>query len=261
MIHQPIGHLNSISSPWPFAQWGLDILGPFPRATGNRRFVLVAINYFTKWAEAEALANIRDVDVKKFVWKNIITRFGVPDTLIFENGLQFDSRAFCNFCHDLGITNRYSTPAYPQSNGQAKAINKTILNGLKRRLDGAKGNWAEELPCVLWAYRTTPRRSTGETPFSLTNEVEAVIQAEVNLCNAHVNGFDPVQNELMMVERLDLLEEYREAAIIRLVEYQQKLVRCYNPDVKTREFVAGDLVLRRAVGNMRDTSVEKLAPT
>ena len=149
LIHQPTGHLNPISSPWPFAQLGLEILGPFPRATGNRRLELVAVNYFTKWAEAEALANIRDVDVKRFVWKNIITRFGVPDTLIFENGLQFDSRAFCNFYRDFGITNRYSTPAYPQSNGQAEAINKTILNGLKRRLDGAKGNWAEKLPCVL----------------------------------------------------------------------------------------------------------------
>ena len=66
-IHQPAGSLNPISSPWPFAQWGLDIVGPFPRAMGNRRFILVAVDYFTKWTEAEALANIRDVDVKKFV--------------------------------------------------------------------------------------------------------------------------------------------------------------------------------------------------
>ena len=86
------------------------------------------------------LANIRDVDVKKFVWKNIVTRFGVQNTFISYNGLQFDSRAFCDFCRGLGIMNRYSTIAYPQSNGQAEAINKTILNGLKRRLDGAKGN-------------------------------------------------------------------------------------------------------------------------
>ena len=140
LIHWPAGHLNPISNPWPFAQWGLDILGPFPRATGNRRFVPVAVDYFTKWAEAKALANIRDIDVKKFVWKNIVTRFGVPNTLISDNRMQFDSRAFCDFCCDLGIMNRYSTPAYPQSNGQAKAINKTILTGLKRRLDGAKGN-------------------------------------------------------------------------------------------------------------------------
>ena len=81
----------------------------------------MAIDYFTKWAEVEALANIRDVDVKKFVWKNIAMRFGVPDSLISNNGLQFDSRAFREFCSDLDIKNRYSTPAYPQSNGQAKA--------------------------------------------------------------------------------------------------------------------------------------------
>ena len=80
------------------------------------------------------------MDIKKFVWKNIVTRFGVLDTLISDNGLQFDSRAFPDFYRDLGIINRYFTLAYPQSNGQAEAINKTILNGLKRRLDGAKGD-------------------------------------------------------------------------------------------------------------------------
>jgi len=87
LIHQPAGHLNPVSSAWPFAQWGLDILGLFPWATGNRRFVLVVIDYFTKSVEAEALANIRDVYVKKFMWRNIVMRFGVPDSLISDNGL------------------------------------------------------------------------------------------------------------------------------------------------------------------------------
>ena len=152
LTYQPVGHLNPISSPWLFVQWGLDILDPFPRATGNRRFVLMTMDYFTKWVKAEALANIQDVDVKKFVWKNIVTRFGVSDSLISDNGLQFDCRAFREFCCDLGIKNRYSTPVYLQSNGQAEAINKTILNGLKKMLDGAMGRWAEELPNVLCAY-------------------------------------------------------------------------------------------------------------
>ena len=98
--------------------------------------------------------------------------------------MQFDSKAFRDFCQDLGIMNRYSTPAYPQINGQAEAVNKTILSGLKKRLDGAKGNWVEELPNVLWAYRTTPHRSTGETPFSLTYGTKAVIPVEVNSCSA-----------------------------------------------------------------------------
>ena len=112
---------------------------------------MVAVDYFTKWAEAEALANIRDVDVKKFMWKNIVTRFGILDSLISDNRLQFDSKAFREFCCDLGIRNRYSTPAYPQCNGQAEATNKAIKNGLKKMLDGTKGKRAEELPNVLWA--------------------------------------------------------------------------------------------------------------
>ena len=105
---------------------GLDNLGPFPRATGNRGFVLVAVDYFTKWVKVEALANIRDVDVKKFVWKNIITRFGVSNSLISDNGLQFDSKAFRKFYSDFGIKNRYSTRRI------LKAMDK--LKPLTRRL-------------------------------------------------------------------------------------------------------------------------------
>ena len=109
--------MNPISNPLPFAQWGLDIIGPFPYATGNQRFVLVAVDYFTRWAEAKALANIRDMDVKKFVWRNLVTRFVVLEFVVSNNGLQFDNKAFHKFCGSLDITNQYSTPAYPQSNG------------------------------------------------------------------------------------------------------------------------------------------------
>lgn len=114
-------------------------MGPFLRATSNRRFAIIATNYLTKWIEVEALANIRDVDVKKFVWKNIITRFEILETLILDNELQFDSRAFRKYCNDLRIKNRYSSPAYPQSNGQAEVMNKAIINELKKRIEEAKG--------------------------------------------------------------------------------------------------------------------------
>ena len=112
-MHQPGRVLNLLSSPWPFAQWGLDIVGPFPKAAGNNSYLLVDIDYFTKWVEAEPLANIRDVDAKKFVWKNIVTRFGVLYTLISDNDLQFYSKSFRRYCCDMGIKNRYFTPAYP----------------------------------------------------------------------------------------------------------------------------------------------------
>ena len=116
-IHQLGGVLNPLSSLWPFAQWGLDIAGHFPKAAGNKRYLLVSTDYFTKWVEAEPLANIRDVDAKRFVWKNIVTRFEIPHTLISDNGIHFDSKAFRRYCCDLGITNRYFTPAYLQGNG------------------------------------------------------------------------------------------------------------------------------------------------
>ena len=104
---------------------------------------------FTKWVEAEPFVNIQDTNVKRFVWKNIVMRFGVPEVLISNNGLQFDNKAFWWYCSKLGITNRYSTPSYPQGNGQAKATNKSIVNGLKRRLDDSKGWWTKELSSVL----------------------------------------------------------------------------------------------------------------
>ena len=84
------------------------------------------------------------------------------------------------------------------------------------------GKWAEELPNILWAYQMTPRRSTRETPFSLTYRAEAIKPTEVNLCNARVAGFVPTENDELMVKHLDLLEECQELVTIWLAEYQQK---------------------------------------
>ena len=101
--------------------------------------MLVDTDYFTKWVKVEPLANIRDVDTKKFVWRNIVTWFGIPHTFISNNGLQFDSKSFRRYCCDLRIMNRYSTPAYPQGNGQAETVHKVIVNRLKKKLDDTKG--------------------------------------------------------------------------------------------------------------------------
>ena len=102
---------------------------------------------------------------------------------------------FRRYCGELGITNRYSTPAYPQGNGQAKAVNKVIVSGLKKRLDDAKDKWVEELLHVLWTYRTTPRRFTGETPFSITYGVKAVIPLETGFLTSRTSSFNPKDND------------------------------------------------------------------
>ncbi|XP_065628388.1 uncharacterized protein LOC136067057 [Quercus suber] len=99
----PSEKLTTITSSWPFAQWGIDIVGPLPQGKGQVKFLLVAIDYFTKWVEAEALATITEAKIQGFVWKNIICRFGIPRTIISDNGRQFDSQSFKDFCSGLGI--------------------------------------------------------------------------------------------------------------------------------------------------------------
>ena len=106
----PTEKLTTIVSPWPFAQWGINIVGPLPQGKGQAKFLLVAIDYFTKWVKAEALATITEARIRSFVWKNIICRFGIPRTIISDNGQQFDSQGFRDFCSGLGIKNQFSSP-------------------------------------------------------------------------------------------------------------------------------------------------------
>ena len=258
--HWPGGFLNPLSSPWPFAQWGLDIVGPFPKTAENKKYLLVSTDYFTKWVEAEPLANIRDVDVKKFVWKNIVTRFGIPHSLISNNGLQFDNKSFRRYCCELGITNRYSIPTYLQGNGQTETVNKVIVSGLKKRLDDAKGRWVKELPHVLWAYRTTSRRSTGETPFSMSNGAEAVIPIETGFPTSRTQSFNPSNNVELLEKSLDFIEERRESVIVQLAYYQHKLKQGYDAKVKLRPLEPGDLVLRKVLGTAKNPTWGKLGP-
>ena len=244
-IHRPGGVLNPLSSPWPFAQWGLDIVGPFPKAIGNKWYLLVGTDYFTKWVEVEPLTTIKDVDAKKLVWKNIVTRFGGLRSLILDDGLQFDSKSFRRYCCDLGITNIYFTPAYPQGNGQAETINKVIVNGLKKGLDDAKEKWVKELSHVLC-------RSTKETPFSMTYGAEIVIPLKTGFPTLGTSSFNPSNNNELLEKSLDFIEERRESAIFQLTYYQHKLKQGYDVNVKLRPLVPSDLVLRKVLGTAKN---------
>ena len=111
--HLPSEPLTTVTSPWPFQQWGLDILGPLPIGRGQCKFIIVAVDYFTKWAEAEPLATITEQKVCNFVWRFIICRFGIPRSLVSDNGKQFDNPKFRDLCAELGIKNYYSSPTHP----------------------------------------------------------------------------------------------------------------------------------------------------
>ncbi|KAH9715068.1 hypothetical protein KPL71_020894 [Citrus sinensis] len=213
--NQPPEKLTSMTSPWPFAQWGIDLIGPLPKARGAATHAIVAIDYFTKWIEVEALSRITEKKTTDFVWRNLVCRYGIPYALVTDNGRQFDNHSFRDFCQNLGIELKYCSPSHPQSNGQVEAANKTIKRLLKTRLGAKNGAWVDELSGVLWAYRTTHKTATGETPFALAFRHEAVVPAEIGTTTHRTNHFNEQENDEQICLNLDLLTERREQAAER----------------------------------------------
>ena len=135
-----------------------------------------------------------------------------------------------------------------------------MLKIIKTQLEGSKGIWPKELPSVLWAYRTTARTPTGETPFQLTYGSEAVIPAKVGLTSYWVDHHDKWRNDEVMRLQLDLLDEVTTTAEQRLARYQDLMAKHYNSRVRHRDFQVGDLILRKVMGVIRDPTQGKLSP-
>ncbi|XP_074326867.1 uncharacterized protein LOC141664812 [Apium graveolens] len=148
--------LTSMISPWPFAMWGIDLIGELPKAKGDVKYAVVAVDYFTKWAEAMLLATITAKKIRDFFFNSIVCKFGIPYKLVSDNGKQFDSKELRQLCENLKIKKEFAAFYHPQSNGQTEAVNKIIKHTLKAKLEERKGNWPEELPKVMWSYNTTP---------------------------------------------------------------------------------------------------------
>lgn len=246
LIHQPGEEMTVITSPCPFSQWGIDIVGPFPLAPGSRKFLIVAIDYFSKWVEVEALRTITDTEVMKFLWQNIFCRYGVPRDLISDNGTQFNSKRIQRWCLDMKITQRFTSVAHPQANGQVEVTNRTIVEGIKKKLEQAGGGWANELHGVLWAHRTSTKEATGETPFALVHGTEAVIPAETEVNTARIMKFDPHENRDALREELDFVLERREEARTKLNRSKQRMKAAHDKKTRRRRFGVGDWVLRQA---------------
>ncbi|GJS19835.1 reverse transcriptase domain-containing protein [Tanacetum coccineum] len=248
-VHRPVPRnpqqpLTPITSPWPFYKWGIDIAGPFPKGPGKVKFLIVAMDYFTKWIEAKAVATISGGQVKKFVWDNIVCRFGLSGEIVSDNGKQFSDNPFKDWCEKLNITQRFASVKHPQSNGLVERANRSLGEGIKARLGEGNKNWIEEIPHVLWAHRTMIKSSNGDTPFSLTYGTEAVIPAEIRMPTYRTAAVDIVRNDDEIRLNLDLLEERRERAAIREAKAKSKMMRYYNARVRGVTFKPGDYVYR-----------------
>ena len=258
--HLPSEPLTSVTSPWHFQQWGLDILGPLPIERGQCKFIIMVVDYFTKWAEAEPLATIIEQKVRNFIWRSIIYSFGIPRSLVSDNRKQFDNPKFRDFCVELEIKKYYSSPAHPQSNGQAKVTIRILKVALKTKLEDLKGKWVEYLPEVLWAYRTTRKSATQETPFALAFGIEAVDPVDVGLKSPRIELANIEHNEEVFRLNLDLSEEKREKVLKRMEDYHRKTARYYDQRVKPRRYKPGDLVLKKLLPSRKDPAHGKLRP-
>ena len=178
--------------------------------------LVVAIEYFTKWIEAEPMAQITTHKIQHFVWENIVCRFGIPKRLVSDNGTQFASQQLDKLCTELGIRQVFALVEHPQTNRQVESANRVLLRGLKRRLDKAKGTWAEEVPRIVWAYHTTLQSTTKEMPSSLVYGSNAMIPVEIQENSPHFQNFMVEESNEERKVNLDLLDEVREEARIKV---------------------------------------------
>ncbi|XP_074325427.1 uncharacterized protein LOC141663523 [Apium graveolens] len=201
--------------------WGIDILGPFPVASGQRKFIVVAIDYFTKWIKAKALAKITTKQIAQFFWENVICR----------------------------IELRFTSVAHPQANGQVEVSNRIILDGLKKRVARSRNTCVDELFPILWAYCTTCKVTTKAPPFMLAYGAEPMVLLEIIHGSSSIEAYEPETNEEGMRLALDLIDEVRDEANTRNAEHQRKASLYYNRRVKERLFYLGDLISRKIVAS------------
>jgi hypothetical protein len=125
---QPSSLTQLIQPTWSLQRWGLDLLGPLPPAQGNLKYVVVAVEYFSKWIKVKSLATITSVTVQKFFWQNIVCRFGVPKAITVDNGTQFDAEAFKEFCEQIGTKIHFASVVERANDIIMTGIMKLIFN-------------------------------------------------------------------------------------------------------------------------------------
>jgi hypothetical protein len=202
---------------WPFAQWGLDQVGPLPKSSrGNHTYLLVTIDKFSKWIEAVPVTNQEATTAVKF-FESITCRYRVPNNIITDYGTNFTSGEFQEFAKELGIKMKYASVAHPKSNRQVEKANGLVSAGLKKQLlqplKRAAGAWVKELPSVLWSLRTTPNSSTGYTLFFLLFGAEEVLPTDVRYYAPRMVAYVEEDAQTTLEDALDLLDEARDVAL------------------------------------------------
>ncbi|WCJ37869.1 hypothetical protein M5689_018968 [Euphorbia peplus] len=237
--------------------WGLDVIGAIePKASNGHRFILVAIDYFTKWVEAASYANVTSAVIKKFIKTNIICRYGLPERIITDNAKNFNSKVIEEMCSQFKIKHHNSTPYRPKMNGAVEAANKN-LKKIVQKMALTYKDWHEMLPYALHGYRTTMRTSVGATPFSLVYGMEVVVPIEVEIPSLRIMLESEIDDSEWLQRRYDqlhFLEEKRLAAIFH--DPRGKWTPKYEgPYVVKKAFSGGDMILTNMDGEELENPV------
>jgi hypothetical protein len=241
---QPLSLTQLIQPTWPLQRWGLDLLGPLPPAQGNLKYVVVAVEYFCKWIEANPLAIITSVTVQKFFWQNIVCRFGVPKAITVDNGTQFDAEAFKDFCDQIGTKIHFALVRHPESNGLVERANSIIMTGIMKLIfNQPRGKWSDELIKVLWSHNTTASRSTGFTPFKLLFGDEAITPKEAKI--GSIRKIALAEDEADYQVTKDTIEGTRLQAIEHINKYQAETIKWRDRKVRLKNIKPGHLVFWR----------------
>ncbi|KAM1112717.1 hypothetical protein ACFX13_046395 [Malus domestica] len=221
-IHQPPEPLHPTATSWPFDAWGLDVVGPItPKSSAGEAYILAATDYFSKWAEAIPLKEVKKETV-------------------------FSNRLVDELCEKYKFKQHRSSMYHAPANGLAEAFNKTLCNLLKKVIGRTKRDWHERIGEALWAYRTTYRTPTQATPYSLVYGVEAVLPLESQIPSLRMaiqEGLTDEENAKLRLQELEALDEKRLEAQQHLECYQARLSKAFNKKVLPRPFQMGDLVL------------------
>ena len=226
-------------------------MGPVNPPSRGYIWILVAKEYFTKWAEAIPLHKAIGGALSNFIKENIIVRFGVPHRIISDNGMPFVNSKVRKMLEFYQIKHHRSSPYYPQGNGQAEVTNKTLIKIISKMSQEYTEGWATHLPDTLWAYQNSLKSTTGFSPFSLVYKTKVMSPAEVITPFLRVMqiGKKEKEKEVFAAKRcedLEGLDEKREEAQERSHRYRQRMTKTYGRMTRERVFSEGQLILKAA---------------